>query len=199
MELTLEEIQEEERSGWLESELGKQWSSRESAQAEVRLILYSRTASRMRKPQPHKTLATSWEEWSRMAPASQVRALVAKQRRLYVVLFGKEIGADVVGEPDERVQEMDAERERKWQALPRELKLAIKRIHVNLGHANTQTLLRALRISRASETATKACRLFRCEDQEPRMPRPSKLPTVDEFNVQICMDVLQEKDSAGHG
>lgn len=91
-----------------------------------------------------------------MAPASQVRALVAKQRRLYVVLFGKEIGADVVGEPDERVQEMDAERERKWQALPRELKLAIKRIHVNLGHANTQTLLRALRISRASETATLA-------------------------------------------
>ena len=63
-------------------------------------------------------------------------------------------------------------------------------------------MLRALRISRASETAIKACRLFRCPDcprlGEPKQPRPSKLPMVDEFNVQIGLDIFSEKDAKGH-
>ena len=55
--------------------------------------------------------------------------------------------------------------------------------------------------SKASETAIKACRLFRCPDcprlREPKKPRPSKLPLTDEFNVLIGIDVFQEKDSQG--
>ena len=70
-------------------------------------------------------------------------------------------------------------------SLPRELKLAIKRVHENLGHASQAAMLRALRIAKASETAVKACRLFRCPAcprlLEPKHPRPSKLPFVNEI------------------
>ena len=60
-------------------------------------------------------------------------------------------------------------------------------------------MLCALRISRASEAAIRACRLFRCPEcprlAEPKLPRPSKLPTVDEFGVIVGMDVIEVKDS----
>ena len=96
---------------------------------------------------------------------------------------------------------LEEDRERKWQALPRELKLAVKRIHVNLGHANIPTMLRALRVSKASEAALRAVRLFRCMDcpriQNPKEPRPSKMPITDEFNVQIGLDIIHENDSSG--
>eukprot|EP00959_Pyramimonas_sp_CCMP1952_P295380 6178048-Pyramimonas_sp.AAC.1 len=67
--------------------------------------------------------------------------------------------------------------------------MAIGRLHENLGHASKVEMLRALHISRASETAIKTCRLLRCEHCErtrrPPLARPSKLPTVDEFNVVV--------------
>ena len=60
-------------------------------------------------------------------------------------------------------------------------------------------MLRALRISPASEAAIRATRLFRCPEcprlAEPKLPRPSKLPTVDEFGVIVGLDVLEVKDS----
>ena len=108
----------------------------------------------------NEVLTTDWEDWNSMAPSAQVRPLVAQGRLLYVVLCGKEIGDGG-----------------QLLALPRELKLVIRRVHVNLGHARPVGMLRALRISRASETAIKACRLFRCPDYprlgEPKLPRPS--------------------------
>ena len=199
--------------------MGREWAAHESAHAEVTLILASRTARRMKKPQPHagpqevplrrsylllgsgQALSTQWEEWHRMAAAAQIRPLVAKDRALYLVLYGSELGGAVPLELDERLARKEQERDRQWQALPRDLKMAIRKIHVNLGHADTRSMLRALRVSRASEVAIKACRLFRCAEcprlQEPRIPRPSKLPFVDEFNVMIGLDVFQEKDSAG--
>ena len=138
-----------------------------------------------------------------MSPSAQIRPLIAKDRVMYIVLFGKFLGKDrAIENEDERWQRAEEERERKWQALPRELKLAVKRVHTNLGHASTAAMLRAMRISRASESALRAVRLFRCgadcpRMQNPREPRPSKLPMTDEFNVQIGVDVMQERDSVG--
>lgn len=124
-----------------------------------------------------------------------------------MTLFGAELGEgiedlEVPEEGGERpVDKKERDRERQWQALPRELKLAIRRIHCNLGHARLPDMLRALRVSRASEVAIKACRLFRCKEcprlLEPKIPRPSKLPIVDEFGVMVGMDVFEEKDSNG--
>ncbi len=207
-----------------ESDLFQEWRSIESVQAEVTLILMSRSAKRLRKPQPFmgaaevplrksfillkdRFLTTDWEQWSQLSPATQIRPLIAKDRHLYIAVFGRELGTEVVDDhQDDRWKRLEEERERKFQALPRELKLAVKRIHVNLGHANTSSMLRALRISKASESALKAVRLFRCPDcprmQNPKEPRPSKLPITDEFNVQIGVDIIQEmtvQDNNGLG
>ncbi|CAE7814668.1 GIP [Symbiodinium sp. CCMP2456] len=223
LEGTLDYIQQEGTEGWnkinLDSDLGKAWASLESASADVTLILCSTSARRLKKPQPHAgphevplrksfvllgggtALTTDWEQWYSMSPSAQIRPIVARGRRLYVAVFGKEVG-EAEGEPEpDRLQQKEQARDRQWQALPRELKLAIKRVHENLGHAGQPAMLRALRIARASETAIKACRLFRCPEcprlAEPKHPRPSKLPVASEFNVMIGLDVLTEKDSAG--
>ena len=222
-------VQEQGAEDWLvlsaESEVFQEWKSLESASSEVRLILCSLKARRMKKPQPHagplevplrrsflllqdgKALSTDWEDWSQMAPSSQIRPLVGAGRLLYLALYGAPVGEapleDVALEDrqDDRFVQKELERDRQWQVLPRELKLAIKRVHVNLGHASTPAMLKALRISRASTVALKACRLFRCADcprlKEPHLPKPSKLPIADEFNTHIGLDIIQEKDSTG--
>ncbi|CAE7715141.1 RE1 [Symbiodinium necroappetens] len=220
---TLEYVRQEGGPLWNriddKSDLGKSWVALESAQADVKLILCSASARRMKKPQPHfgpgevplrksyllleneTALTTDFEAWSSLAPAAQVRPLVAKDRRLYVAVYGSELGEHQEPEQGDQWQAKEETRERQWNALPRELKLAIRRIHVNLGHANTKAMLRSLRIARASESAIKACRLFRCKEcprmHELREPRPSKLPVIDEFNIQLGLDIITEKDSAG--
>lgn len=72
-------------------------------------------------------------------------------------------------------------------------------MRVNLGHARLPDMLRALRISRASEAAIRACKLFRRAEcprlMEPKIPRPSKLPVVDEFGVLVGLDVFEAKDA----
>eukprot|EP00439_Symbiodinium_sp_Y106_P022669 s217_g2.t2 len=195
LEATLDYVRQEGGDTWnrldLQGDLGKAWASRESATAEVQLALCS------------AILTTDWEDWASQAPSAQVRPLVAQRRSLYVVLYGKDVGEVENPEADDRWKIKEQARERQWNNLPREMKLAIKRVHVNLGHASTASMLRALRISRASEVALKACRLFRCPDcahmSAPKEPRPSKLPMTDEFNVQIGLDILTEKDSKGQG
>ena len=219
---TLDYIQQEGGPDWnkinLDTDLGKAWIASEAGNADVSLILCSSKARRMKKPQPHAGphevplrksllllndgtgLSTEWESWYSMSPSSQVRPLVARGRKLYLVLFGRQVGDG--GEPGDGDPWHGREqvRERQWQALPRELKLAIKRVHVNLGHADSKSMLRAMRLARASEVALKACRLFRCPECPrglEKHARPARLPMTDEFNVQIGLDVFSERDSAG--
>lgn len=46
---------------------------------------------------------------------------------MWLHVFAKELGAEVQDdEQDDRRQRLEAEREQKWQALPRELKLAVR-------------------------------------------------------------------------
>ena len=141
-------------------------------------------------------MSTGWEEWTQLAPSSQTRPLVAEGRELCVILFGRPLGE--VEQPDAddpRAREREVWRAQKWQSLPRELKLAIRRVHVNLRHAPVPQMLRAMRVSRASEVAIRATRLFRCPDcprvQQPKHPRPSKLPLTEEFNACLGLDILQ--------
>ena len=111
LQSTLDYVRQEGGEQWnkidVNGDLGKSWFSLESSQAEVRLILCSASARRMKKPQPYfgphevplrksflllgngQVLTTDWEMWSNQAPASQVRPLVAPDRQLYVVLYGR--------------------------------------------------------------------------------------------------------------
>ncbi|CAE7547722.1 GIP [Symbiodinium pilosum] len=173
-----------------ERDLGRSWVALESGRADATLILCSLTARRMKKPQPlaspldvplrksflllngNEVLTTDFEEWRSMAPAAQVRPLWRKA----VCSTSSSTGGD------------------------ESAAVATHRVHVNLEHTPTAALLRALRVSRASETALKAARLFRCPDclrMNEKAPRPSKLPMADEFNVQIGVDIIQEKGASG--
>ena len=166
LQATLDYVRQEGSEQWNKidpsGELGQGWVAQESASAEVKLILCSSTARRMKKPQPHfgphevplrksflllgddQVLTTEWEHWANQSPSSQVRPLVAANRRLYLVLYGTELGeAKDEEEAADRFLVKEESRERQWQALPRELKLAVRRIHVNLGHAPTASMLRA--------------------------------------------------------
>lgn len=145
LQATLELMNEQDVHNWMSlekgSELFEAWASAESAQAEVQLILCSRKARRMRKPQPfagpaevplrkgfllleNSVLCTYWETWTQLAPQAQIRPLVAEGRQLYVVMFGKELGDHLEVEKDDRYMAKEQERMRRWNALPRELKLA---------------------------------------------------------------------------
>ena len=158
----------------LNEDVGRDWMVYESANAELQLILASNNARKLRKPQPFASpleaplrksnlllktkvcLSTSWEEWHQQSPSAQQRPLVAKQRMTCVICFAKPLGEGAREHEehgDERTEEKERLREQRWQSLPRELKLAIKRVHTNLGHASVPQMLKALRVSRASEVA----------------------------------------------
>ena len=67
---------------------------------------------------------------------------------------------------------------------------------------HTQLLIRALRLGNATTASVKAARLFKCDVcrrvQRPRIPKPSQLPRVDEFNIVLAMDCFEHKDSDGN-
>eukprot|EP00959_Pyramimonas_sp_CCMP1952_P436448 9139233-Pyramimonas_sp.AAC.1 len=133
-----------------------------------------------------------WEDWTNLSPQQRVMKIAGAD--LLIMVYGAQIGEAEDGEQDKETM-----RKQRWDQLPRDLKVAIRRLHENLGHAPKIEMLRALRISRASEAAIKACRLFSCEHCErtrrPLLAKPSKLPSVDEFNVVVGFDTFAEKDA----
>ncbi|OLP93808.1 hypothetical protein AK812_SmicGene24243 [Symbiodinium microadriaticum] len=88
---------------------------------------------------------------------------------------------------------------------PKWLLQVMRRLHTNLGHPSTATMVRHLTASGASEAAIQAARHLRCEVclrvQPPREPRPAKPFTARRFNDRLDLDVLWLKDISGraHG
>ena len=58
-----------------------------------------------------------------------------------VTVFGARL-CDATAEGHDAVAPEEAERLRRWNAAPRELKLAVARVHDNLGHPALPSLLR---------------------------------------------------------
>ena len=85
---------------------------------------------------------------------------------------------------------------------PKWLLQVMRRLHTNLGHPSTATMVRQLTASGASEAAIQAARHLRCEVclrvQPPREPRPAKAFTPRRFNDRLNLDVLWLKDIRGH-
>ena len=83
-----------------------------------------------------------------------------------------------------------------------ELKRAIERTHTNLGHPPLPAFLRALRLGNATVAAIRAARLYKREacsrSQRPKIPKPSQLPRVDEFNVLVSLDCFEDRDADGN-
>ena len=166
------------------------WAARESAKAEVYLVMCCAVARRTKTPQPHlgprdvRSLSCSWqtakcwEDWASQSPSAQVR----RRCSLYVVLDGKDVGEVENPEGDDRwrIKEQGSERQCVEQAP-----------------ARTQVG------DQAGACEPWACEHFFGAEGFPyfpgkialKEPRPSKLPMT--FNVQISLDILTEKDSKG--
>ncbi|CAK0828997.1 unnamed protein product, partial [Prorocentrum cordatum] len=146
-----------------------------------------------------------FEDWSQQSLQARRRWLPRHLLENDVVVFyfaGYERGDLPEGPAAAQQRDASRERKRRWELLPRAVKRAIERVHVNLGHPSRPALLRALRLGKATAVALRAARLFVCEScrrvQRPSIPRPSQLPRVDEFNVLLAMDCFENVDSAGN-
>ncbi|CAK0904737.1 unnamed protein product [Prorocentrum cordatum] len=146
-----------------------------------------------------------FEDWSQQSLQARRRWLPRHLLENDVVVFyfaGYERGDLPEGPAAAQQRDASRERKRRWELLPRAVKRAIERVHVNLGHPSRPALLRALRLGKAMALALKAARLFVCEScrrvQRPSIPLPSQLPRVDEFNVLLAMDCFENVDSAGN-
>ncbi|CAK0789613.1 unnamed protein product [Prorocentrum cordatum] len=146
-----------------------------------------------------------FEDWSQQSLQARRRWLPRHLLENDVVVFyfaGYERGDLPEGPAAAQQRDASRERKRRRELLPRAVKRAIERAHVNLGHPSRPALLSALRLGKATALALKAARLFVCEScrraQRPGIPRPSQLPRVDEFNVLLAMDCFENVDSAGN-
>ncbi|CAK0815738.1 unnamed protein product [Prorocentrum cordatum] len=146
-----------------------------------------------------------FEDWSQQSLQARRRWLPRHLLENDVVVFyfaGYERGDLPEGPAAAQQRDASRERKRRWELLPRAVKRAIERVHVNLGHPSRPALLRALRLGKATALALKAARLSVCEScrrvQRPSIPRPSQLPRVDEFNVLLAMGCFENVDSAGN-
>ena len=79
-----------------------------------------------------------WEDWTQLSPQQRVARLGGAD--LLLMVYGAPLGS---APPADQVE---AHRQSRWDQQPRDLKLAIRRLHVNLGHAPVVEMLRALRI-----------------------------------------------------
>ena len=180
----------------------------------VRIAIGKKNAKRLMMPEPHMHRAEAplrsalmihkqeylhlpWEEYQTLSVAQRTRPI--PEAKVLVLIF-----AIVHSEQPEEDDKQDvAERTRiaRWNSSPRELRMAIRHVHENLGHPRKPELLRALKIGRASPLAVSVARLFKCDEcdriRRPDIPVPSGLPKCDEFNVLVGFDCFEEKDADG--
>ena len=184
----------------------------EQAAADVKLVMVRRSPRSLLSAQPHLHASAAplrtdyawsergvwselgWEDLTQLSPQQRVMELGGSD--LLLMIYGSPLGTEAIDADEKK----ESERQQRWDQTPRELKAAIRRLHENLGHASVTEMLRALRISRASVAAVKACRLFVCDlckrTQRPHLARPSKLPTVDEFNVVVQRTMVRQSGNS---
>eukprot|EP00435_Cladocopium_sp_Y103_P034047 s298_g8.t1 len=100
------------------------------------------------------------------------------------------------------LMELEATRKFKWLRIPRETRVAIRRLHHMIGHGSNSAMLQLLRTAGASSEACEAVRHFACETCKKREP-VKKAPVVKEpnkmiFNHEISADCFEIHDAAGN-
>ena len=87
----------------------------------------------------------------------------------------------------------EAERRAGWRKLPQKVRIAIRRLHKQLGHVPQKVLLNLLRSARVSKEYIDEVKYFRCIECEETAPRRSghktSLPNRYEFNYALGIDV----------
>ena len=123
-----------------------------------------------------------------------------------------EEGEDVLDEADREADlleqiplpghpESEKERPPSWLRLPRRARVAIRRLHRNLGHLPREALVRMLRAARAPQDYINAAKAFRCLGCDNTKPKPQthkvSPPRPYTFNHEVGVDVFEIVDSLG--
>ena len=97
---------------------------------------------------------------------------------------------------------VETERKAKWLRAPKEVRIALRRLHCMTGHGSTSSMIQMLRTAGASAQVLEVCRHFACETCRKRqgVQRP---PTVKEpnrlvFNYEVSGDCFEVQDSVGN-
>ena len=97
----------------------------------------------------------------------------------------------------------EAKRKENWLRLPKEKRVAIRRLHAMMGHCSNAALIRMLKSSMAGQDTADAAKHFRCQsceemkrDEAPRVVRPTKPSCEVRFNYEVSVDVFGVHDAA---
>ena len=104
--------------------------------------------------------------------------------------------------PEETAQPLlEKDRRKKWLAIDRSKRLAIRRLHHMTGHSSNEAMIRMLRAAGTAPEVVSACRHFRCqacsEKKAPSPPRSVATPPPYKFNYQLTCDAFEIVDSGG--
>eukprot|EP00435_Cladocopium_sp_Y103_P067785 s292_g30.t1 len=99
--------------------------------------------------------------------------------------------------------ELEAARKFKWLRIPRETRVAIRRLHHMIGYGSNSSMLQLLRTARASSEACEAVRHFACEACKKREPVKKALVVKETnkmvFNHETSAGCFEVHDAAGNG
>ena len=138
-----------------------------------------------------------------LAPAS-------KRRRLDPAELEREENIVEGSLPDsERVEDLlmkqEADRKAGWLRLPREKRMAMRRLRNMTGHCSHAALLRMLKASVADKDVLDAVKFFQCQvcketakEEDPAVAKPSPPSYEQRFNFEISLDAFEVHDAAGH-
>ena len=101
-----------------------------------------------------------------------------------------------------QLMEVESERKRKWLRTPKEIRIALRRLHHMTGHGSSASMIQMLRTAGASTVTLEACRHFACETCRKRQPvqKPpvTKMPGKLVFNHEVSGDCFEVQDSVGN-
>ena len=105
-------------------------------------------------------------------------------------------------DPPLQLMEMEVERKQKWLRVPKDIRIALRRLHHMTGHGSNASMLQLLRTAGASPQALEASRHFACETCHKRQPtkRPPivREPNKLTFNYEVSVDCFEIHDAAGN-
>ena len=101
-----------------------------------------------------------------------------------------------------KLAEIEMETKRKWLRAPREVRVALRRLHHMIGHGSNSATQQLLKTAGALTESCEAARHFSCETcrkrQQVQRPPVVGPPNKLVFNYEVSVDCFEVKDSAGN-
>lgn len=105
---------------------------------------------------------------------------------------------------EEQLCQHEKRRKEKWLRLPKEKRIALRRLHAMMGHCSVAAMTRMLKASMVEKEVIDALPHFRCQtcmetkkDEAPRVVRPTRSGAENKFNYEISVDCFEIHDAAG--